>query len=392
MRPAAWPEMADDLSGNGLADGLKSQIEYLKSQKGGSPEFGFGPRVIDRASYILALEYLLSAIESDPSGERYIRDLKEDFEPYEVYGQEHWGEVFITSYFEPVINGSKKPLGQFKQPLYGPPKDLVEIEADSFPTLKPALEFMNPRPGLLRGRLLPMEKDKIPRITAYPDRAGINREGLKDLSSILAYVDPVDAFVLEIQGSGVVKFSDGKEMIVGYAAQNGHPYYPIGRSLFSVIPKEKMTMFALENHLRSLPDDESKKLMELNPSYVFFRPLPKRGVTYLGNELVTGRTIATDTRFFPKGVLALLQFEKPVFASESDTEPVRWDKVSRFVFDQDTGGAIRGPGRVDLFSGRGMEGKQTAAVMKNKGHLVYLVPKITLIEKLTSGRVLKTGL
>jgi membrane-bound lytic murein transglycosylase A len=115
---------------------------------------------------------------------------------------------------------------------------------------------------------------------------------------------------------------------------------------------------------------------------VFFRPLERHGVTALGTEVVAGRTIATDTSFFPKGALAFLQFEKPVFNSPGDTEPASWLPTSRFVLDQDTGGAIRGPHRVDLFWGRGPEAKQAAGVMKNKGRLVYFVPKPEFLQRL----------
>ena len=136
-----------------------------------------------------------------------------------------------------------------------------------------------------------------------------------------------------------------------------------------------MSLFTIEHHLRSLSVEDARKIMQMNPSFVFFRPLTTKGITFLGNELVTGRTIATDQTYFPKGALALLQFDKPQFPDEKATEPTSWTPSSRFVFDQDTGGAIRGPGRVDLYSGRGAIAKQTAAVMKNKGRLFYFVPR-----------------
>jgi len=198
----------------------------------------------------------------------------------------------------------------------------------------------------------------------------------------LAWVDPIDAFFLEIQGSGVVKFPNGKELRLGYAAQNGHPYVPIGKHLIGVIPKEKITLRAIEDHLRSLPPEESRKIMNLNPSYVFFRKLQGAGLTYFGTEVSAGRTIATDQAFFPKGALAYLEFEKPNFSSAVDAEPVSWTKTARFVFDQDTGGAIRGPHRVDLFWGKGSDAKQAAGVMKGKGRLVYMVPRPDFLSRL----------
>ena len=145
--------------------------------------------------------------------------------------------------------------------------------------------------------------------------------------------------------------------------------------LLDKIPKEKMSQQAIESHLRSLPDQEARELLNKNPSYVFFRPLCTAGLTYFGTEVVPGRTIATDPVYFPKGALAFLEFEKPRFEKSSSVEPAEFIKASRFVLDQDTGGAIRGPGRVDLFWGRGADAKQSAGVIRGKGHLFYFVPR-----------------
>ncbi len=392
MRVASMPELTDDLEWNGFIEGLEAQVKFLKEKSEGPQQFGFGPRTIDRASYVRALEFLLVEARADSSGEKFRAALRANFEAFEVYGIERWGEIFMTSYFEPVINGALKPGGEFTQALYARPKDMVDVDLGSFVPVRPSLSLLDKVPleqrsrgNTLRGRLLAStDPEKSPKVVAYPDRAGIYNGDIKGVSQPLAYVNPIDAFILEIQGSGLVKLSNGKELKVGYAAQNGHPYVPIGKFLFDVIPKEKMSLFAIESHLRSLPADEARKVMQMNPSYVFFKPLTSRGITFLGNELVVGRTIATDYTYFPKGVLALLQFDKPQFTDEKATEPSAWAPSSRFVFDQDTGGAIRGPGRVDLYAGRGNVAKQTAAVMKNKGRLYYFVPRAEFLATLES--------
>lgn len=387
MRPAATqPELSDDLDFSSLIEGLEAQAKFLVN---GSTPFGFGPRVIDRMAYVKALEFLIGEAKSDASGERFRQALRTHFEPFEVYGTNSWGEIFMTSYFEPVIEGSLKPTSEFSQPLFGRPRDLVDVDLDSFVPVRPALAELDKVPleqrsrsSTLRGRLL---AGNSPRVVAYSDRATIYSQGVA--AETLAYVRPIDAFVLEIQGSGVIQLKNGHELKLGYAAQNGHPYVAIGKHLFDVIPKEKMNLFAIESHLRSLPSAEARRIMELNPSYVFFKKVPTRGLTFLGNELQPGRTIATDYAYFPKGVLALLQFEKPHFDSPNAIDPVAWQPTSRFVFDQDTGGAIRGPGRVDLYAGRGAEAKQMAAVMKNKGRLWYFVPRPEFLATLEKSRL-----
>ncbi|MGE0528678.1 MAG: MltA domain-containing protein, partial [Bdellovibrionales bacterium] len=272
----------------------------------------------------------------------------------------------------PVIEGARHPTGRFRQPLYGVPKDMVLVDMSSFASMR---SNVSPGRGVLRGRLVAPTGGEMGRIVAYPSRAEIDSSGLQGQAQVLAYVDPVDAFFLEIQGSGVVHFSDGRELKLGYAAQNGHAYVPVGKFLLDRIPKERMSLQMIESHLRSLPTEEARRLMWQNPSYVFFQRLPNAGRTFLGTEVVAGRTIATDRSLFPKGTLAFLEFEKPIFRSSEDTEPASWQKTSRFVLDQDTGGAIRGPHRVDLFWGRGPLAKQAAGVMKGRGRLIYFVPR-----------------
>jgi membrane-bound lytic murein transglycosylase A len=197
-----------------------------------------------------------------------------------------------------------------------------------------------------------------------------------------AWVDPVDAFFVQIQGSGTVRFEDGEELRLGYAAKNGHPFIGISKYLSDVIPVERMSMQAVDGYLRQLPEDEMKRILNKNPSYVFFRILEGKPVTSLGAEVVDGRTIATDPSFFPKGALAYMEFPKPVFKDEASIEPIGWEPTSRLVLDQDTGGAIRGPYRVDLYWGSGKEAGRHAGVMKERGRLYYLVPKDGFLEEL----------
>ncbi|NJL25322.1 MAG: transglycosylase [Calothrix sp. SM1_5_4] len=376
MRPVnQFPELSelqDDLQMASLISALEENIRILKER--GTVPMSFGANKITSGEYAAALSELLREARQDPSGERFRALLREKFQAFEVYGDEEWGQVFITSYFEPVIEGSRKARGRFKQPLYGMPKDMVEVDIKSFASRRPALAESS---GMLRGRVI-ASKNGPARVVAYPDRAQIQAEGLKSVAPILAWVDPVDAFFLEIQGSGVVKLDNGKQINVGYAGQNGSPYVPIGKFLLDKIPKEKMSQQAIEAHLRSLPEMEARQLMSMNPSYVFFRPLNGAGVTYFGSEVVPGRTIATDQTYFPKGALAFLQFDKPTFSAPTAREPAAWQPASRFVLDHDTGGAIRGPHRVDLFWGRGDEAKQSAGVMRRKGRLLYFAPKAAL--------------
>ena len=381
----------DDLSFAGFEKAITINIEALK--KNNQETLIFGPYSINKKDYLTALESLKANVTQDlkanvPGQPVFVstqKNLAENFVQLEVYGGDNWGDIFMTSYFEPIISGALKKTKKYTQPLYGLPEDMVFVKvydfAERFPQLlaRPeALASQKFREGL-RGRVVKSTEPSLPQVVPYYPRAGIDSTEmpLKKTSKIIAWVDPVDAFFLHIQGSGRVQIEGAKarEIRVAYAGQNGHDYAAIGQFLFDLIPKEKMSLQKIESHLRSLPPDQMQELMNKNPSYVFFTSTDKKAVTYFGNEAQAGRTIATDAKYFPKGALALLEFDHPVFASATSEEPSEFKKVSRFVFDQDTGGAIKGPGRVDLLWGSGPEAKQHSGVIKNRGRLYYLFPK-----------------
>ncbi len=372
------PVLGDDLPFSSVIAALESSLQIWRQRSDG--ELKFGPRTISRSNYVRSLEVLLDAAKQDDSGEEFRSVLKKHFEIFEVYGGEDWGRVFITSYFEPIIEGAIKSQGSFTQPLLSVPRDMVEVDLVSFEKMRPQLSVLNSSRfeqrsarNILRGRLVDVGARM--KVIGMPDRREIDGGAIKSQASVLAWVDPIDAFFLEIQGSGVVRLKNGREMRLSYAGQNGHAYVPIGRFLFDKIPKENMSIQSIEDHLRSLPIEQAKEIMYMNPSYVFFQKVAGAGKTYFGSEVIAGRTIATDQDLFPKGTLAFIEFEFPVFANQSDILPSSWRPSSRFVVDHDTGGAIRGPHRVDLFWGRGSEAKRHAGVMKNPGRLYYFVPR-----------------
>jgi membrane-bound lytic murein transglycosylase A len=390
MRLTKPPEtLMDDLPLDQLANGIEENIERLNKLK--IQSLTFGPRVVSKDDYILALNYLLDQIKSGTSRVHFIETVINNFDFYEVYGKDKWGEVLITSYFHPIIPGSRTKTSRYSQALYSVPPDLVDIRLDEFvkaveklSSIKDQVLEQTSRIGVLEGRLVPSESGGVSNILPYYTREEIDsQQMLKGKNLELAWVDPIDAFFLHIQGSGTVIFEDGKELPLGYASKNGHPFVPIGKYLLDVIPGGKMSMQAIEGYLRRLPEDEMRKILDKNPSYVFFQELKGKPVTSLGAELVDGRTIATDQSFFPKGALAYMEFPKPVFADETSIEPTGWETTSRFVLDQDTGGAIRGPYHVDLYWGSGKEAARYAGVMKERGHLYYLVPKDEFLRKLS---------
>ena len=391
FRPTQMPQVfLDNLEMAPLIEGLETQVKVLSL---GSGPIQFGSYQVDRAAYVDGLKGLIQAYQkSGLSG--FHEAVQQNFMAMEPYGQRDWGDVFITSYYDGLFQARSKPRGDLFQPIYGRPKDLVQVELDEFRRLKSKAsdeedrhfnwmnEFNYQKLGRkFIGRLAPSVGEGLPRVIPYFDRQAIDSEQvLKGRKLELAYMDPMDAFFMQIQGSAILEFPGGKRKRFGYDSQNGHSYHAIGRELLDVIPIEKMSLQSIKAHLKTLPPEKMQEVLNTNPSYVFFRELKGRSLTSNGTETIPGRTIATDRRLFAKGTLAYMIFERPYFDSESSLEPESTGVTSRFVIDQDTGGAIRGPGRVDLYWGEGADAERHAGHMKSRGRLIYLIPKGALPE------------
>lgn len=362
MRPAKKaPLFSDSLSRESFFLTLKSHIAVMKRSRQVMDPMSFGTQKIAKRDYILALEKILEH-EAD-----WVEYIAQNFNCYEVYGRKDWGNIMSTGYYEPKVFGSTEKSLEFSQAVYSTPKDLVTINLKNFSSKLPGLE----KSVLLVGRL--DNNNVLP----YYDRKQIDSDQrLVGKNLEIAWMNPLDSFFIQIQGSGLVELENGEKMRIGYDGQNGHPYEAIGKFLTDVIPMEKMSLQKIKAHLKTLSMDEQQAILNKNPSYVFFKKVESDALTYAGMEVSDGRTIATDLHLFPKGALAFLDIEEPVFATDSDEEPVSWTRKPRFVFDQDTGGAIRGAGRVDLYFGQGAPAAQKAGVMKQDGRLYYLVPRL----------------
>lgn len=267
-------------------------------------------------------------------------------------------EGLITGYYEPLLQGSKKRTEVFRYAVYRRPSDLLVIDlGDLYEDLKGKR---------VRGRL---KGDR--RVVPYFSREEIDNGGNPLKGNEIAWVaDPVGLFFLHIQGSGRIRFQDGSEIAVGYSDQNGHPYYAIGRRLIENgdIPEDEMSMQTIREWLRNNPD-EAAELLNSNPSYVFFakRDKEKSGpVGTLGVALTPERSIAVDRRVVRLGLPVWLDTTLP---NSEEEVPYR-----RLVFAQDTGGAINGTVRADLFWGNGMRAEENAGRMRQPGSLFVLVP------------------
>ncbi|ADO70097.1 murein transglycosylase A [Stigmatella aurantiaca] len=357
--PVSHPlELSDDGDAETLRTAIAQSLSWLKAQSA-EQRFVFGQRTVTAAEMRSALERLSARITTGLSPAELTRRVLEDFEWMEAAGGED-GTVLFTGYYEPLIEASLSQTGEYTTPIHGPPGDLLEIPLEPFAERFKAERLF----GRLDGR----------RVVPYWTRAEIRGGKLAGQKLELAWAkDAVALFFLEVQGSGILRLPDGTERRVGYAASNGRPYRSIGSLLIQegTIPREAMSMQALRTWL-ALNPAQCTRVLDFNESYVFFRFLEGASVGSLGRPVTPGRSIATDARLFPRGALAYIQTDRPVATADGQ---VTWKPLSRFVLNQDTGGAIRGAGRVDVFWGRGPEAELAAGMMKQKGRLLFLVPR-----------------
>ncbi len=263
----------------------------------------------------------------------------------------------FTGYFEPVIKATKRRTQTNSAPLLSRPSDLVELDLGEF---RDELAGVRLAGYIKNGRLHP-----------YPSRAQINQQGLGNRASALAWLTPDDAFFLQIQGSGVLEFPTSPSMRVGYAGQNGHPYTAIGKPLIAAgeISLEDMSLQAIRDWLKKASPEEARALREKNASFVFFSRLenldPILGpLSAQGVQLTPLRSLAADRRYHAMGT--------PVWIDIEDSD--RNKNIRRLMIIQDTGGAIRGPVRGDVFWGRGAFAARMAGEMNSKGAMTILLP------------------
>ena len=268
--------------------------------------------------------------------------------------------VLFTGYFEPLLHGRRKRTAVYRFPVYSRPDDLVTAD---LPETHPS-----------GGRQTLVGRYVSGSVVPYYDRETIESTPvLSGKAKVLAWVnDPVALFFLQIQGSGRIVFADKTAINVHYDISNGLAYRSIGKYLIDrgKISKEKMSMQAIRTYLTAHPE-EQKTILDYNPRYVFFK-IEKRGpVGCLNIELTPGRSIALDRRTAPPGVLAFIRTQKPV--CDAAGKITHWTDFSRFALNQDTGSAIAGPARADIFWGAGAYAETASGYMKQPGRLYFII-------------------
>ncbi|MEN6622787.1 MAG: MltA domain-containing protein [Smithella sp.] len=283
-------------------------------------------------------------IKNEDSLEERKRRINRDFDVYRAAGQDGYGSVLFTGYYVPQLAGSRTRTKKYKYPLYKAPPELLSKNNSK------AAPYFSRREidigGVLRGKNL----------------------------EIAWVADPVELFFLHIQGSGEIKFEDDTILTVSTLFTNGRPYRSVPAYLLKkgVIGRDASNR-NVKRFLKEKDEDALFEILSYNERYIFFK-LVEKPTGALGKPVTAGRTIATDPEMFPPGALAFIRLSKPALDNEGNPTAKRIP-FSRFVLNQDKGAAIKGPGRVDLFCGFGNSAESTAANLKEKGELYFLIKK-----------------
>jgi len=332
------PCLTDDADKSSLQIALEKSLEHLskKISPGSSPSTVSGPFGIfftpQRVYRSLALfrEILLSASDEVEFEKR----VREAFVFWEVRGN-----ILLTGYYEPLLEGNLEPGGEYQYPIYRRPDDLSSpyYSRRDIDCLK-----------VLQGK-------------------GYEVAWLKD---------PWGRFVLHVQGSGQIRLPNGEVLRVGFAASNGRPYRSIGRVLVErgFLGENELSLRRVREFLQQHPE-LIEETFNANERYVFFRFIQgnEGPIGALAFPLTAGRSVATDHTIFPPGTLAYLVTQQPVFHEAGKLRSRR--TLRRFVLNQDTGAAMKGPGRVDLFFGSGEQAGMAAGEMREEGKIYFLLAK-----------------
>ncbi len=347
---------------------MDSNLTWLNRKKVDSV-FNYGNVSFNTKDFICTSQYFLEDLKATATIEK--ETLQKYFDLYKLNLVEN-KNVLYTGYYIPYAEASETKSAKFNVPVYQTPKDLVNVHLEDF----------NPdyKGKIIRGRV---EKN---RLVPYWTREEImDKKKLQNKNLEIAWVNSkTDLFFIEIQGSGLLSFSDGGKKYIHYSQQNGREYKPIGSLLLKegALNRENVSMQAIKSWLSANPKEENR-VLNYNKSFVFFNLENEGPFGNISVKLVGERSIAADQRVFPAGTLTLLDFSYPNLGN-SDSFRTSEDNFAQLAFVHDTGGAIKGPARIDVFWGEGALAGEIAGKTKQKGNIYILVPKLKCNSFLTA--------
>jgi membrane-bound lytic murein transglycosylase A len=357
---------ADDLSRASLEKAIMNQLQAMIEQEPSTP-VRLGSFTLKRARLLETLKAFLEILNQDLPIKEFNKRISEEFVLYRV-GKGKNKKVLFTGYYRPVIEASLKRTPLYRYPIYQMPEQALQRVK-----YRSGIQLVGTNTGIKKIRERYAEKKAWRRLT----REEIDHKGaLKGQGLEVAWLkDDLERFFLHIQGSGMLEFTDGSRQGVGYQGSNQHTYTGIGKLMIQdgAIEVSQGSMQGIKKYFVDHPQDIAKYLYQ-NKRYIFFTLNDDEGPRGSGGgELVGGRSIATDKSIYPAGGLAYIKIRQPIL--NENNEIVRWQPISRFVVDQDTGSAIRGAGRGDLYFGTGEIAGAKAGHYHEQGEVYYLIKR-----------------
>ncbi len=359
QNPRDLPSLfVDDLDKNSIIKAINNQLKVMKNRDRDLP-VKLGTFRITYGRLVHTLTAFRDLIKQDLTQEEFDRRLREEFIFYQA-GSGRKNQALFTGYYAPVIKASRHKTRNYRYPVYYQPENLLKV----------TLVDHNPY-GLNKNR----------RYHSFYKARNLTREEIDGQLALahrnleIAWLkDELDRYFLHIQGSGILSYQNGTTESILYMGSNGYPYYSVGKRMIrdGVLHPHQGSMQGIKQYFRDHPEDIPKYLYK-NKRYIFFKLANQRPRGSGRGELVAHRSIASDKRWFPAGGLAFISGKKPVL--DDDNKIAGWKPFSRFVVDQDTGSAIKGHGRADLYFGIGDRAGAAAGRFMMRGKAFYLLKK-----------------
>lgn len=340
----------------------KRQVPFLQKMMKRGENLSWGDGVVSAEKIFQTGKLLIQTIKEAKDREKLNKLIKERFYIYTSSGDDGRGSVLFTGYYTPVYQGSLVPTPRYPWPVYRRPPELYSVD----------LGLFYPH---LRGREIAFVI-KGERVLPYYTREEIVKDKVLEGRGleIVWLKDRVERFFLMVQGSGKVLLAEGGSIWLKYDCKNGRLYTSVGRLLIEdgELPPQETSLEGMKRYFRKHPDKVDKYLFA-NQSWVFFKVEEDGPYGWIDAILTPRRSIATDKAIFPAGGVAYIIYHEPVVNPQG--EVVHLKRYSGFVFDQDKGSAIEGPGRVDIYVGEGEEAGRVAGRIYSRGRIYYLLAK-----------------
>ena len=330
-----------------IRKGIQHSLKYLRAPSAAQhyPMDG-----IRQAQVVLGLEKLDRFFAQQPrASASALQDyVRRHFKVYRSVGYNGRGNVLFTAYYTPIFKASKKRHGPYQYPLYKRPADLVSGKT---------------------GKELSQRKLTNGQLVTYPDRATIERSKMLKGTELCYLTSAFDAYVIHVQGSARLRLEDGSLWEIGYNGTNGHEYKSVPLKLVKdgKMKESEISLQNLRRYFQRRPH-EIDRYINHNPRFVFFKATKGGPFGSLGQQVTADVSIATDKSIFPRGALCWVETKSP-------NQQLQQKHYAAFRLDQDTGGAIRAPGRCDLYMGIGAEAEHRAGRQLAQGYLYYLIAK-----------------